>query len=63
VAFRDDLHVVVAPQGGEILIMTLDPDELIAIGRSSLTRGFTATECRRYGFGSGCPTLEELSRG
>jgi WD40 repeat protein len=63
VAFLDDLHIVVAPQGGELLIMTLDPNELIAIGRSSLTRGFTVTECRRYGFGSGCPTLEELSRG
>ncbi|HET9520756.1 MAG TPA: WD40 repeat domain-containing protein, partial [Candidatus Limnocylindrales bacterium] len=63
VAFVDDLHIVVAPQGGDLLIMTLDPDELIAIGRSSLTRGFTATECRRYGFGSDCPTLEDLSHG
>jgi hypothetical protein len=41
-------------------VYTLDVDELQEIVAGSLTRGFTTTECERYGFGAECPTLEEL---
>jgi hypothetical protein len=41
-------------------VYTLDVDELQEIVAGSLTRGFTTTECERYGFGVECPTLEEL---
>ena len=44
----------------DLLIMILDRDELLAKVRSTLTRGFTAAECEQYGFGSGCPTLDEM---
>jgi hypothetical protein len=43
-----------------LLLVTIDPDELLDIVRRSLTRGFTATECARFGFGDECPTLAEL---
>ena len=33
------------PQEGNLLLVTIDPDELLDIVRRSLTRGFTATEC------------------
>jgi hypothetical protein len=60
VAFVDDDHLAVTPQEGNLLLVTIDPDELLDIVRSSLTRGFTATECARFGFGDECPTLAEL---
>jgi hypothetical protein len=41
-------------------VITIDPDELLGIVRRSLTRGFTATECARFGFGDECPSLAEL---
>jgi len=60
VAFVDDTHLAVMPQDGTLLIMILDRPELLAKVRSTLTRGFTAEECEQYGFGSGCPTLDEM---
>jgi DNA-binding SARP family transcriptional activator/WD40 repeat protein/energy-coupling factor transporter ATP-binding protein EcfA2 len=57
-AFVDDAHLAVAPQEGGIRIYTLETDELLSIVRSSLTRGFTATECVRYNLDP-CPTLSE----
>jgi hypothetical protein len=60
VAFVDDRHLAIAPDGGDLLLVTTDPAELLELVRSSLTRGFTATECRRFGFGDECPTLTEL---
>ena len=60
VAFVDDHHLAVTPQEGNLLLVTIDPDELLDIVRGSLTRGFTATECTRFGFGDECPTLAEL---
>ena len=60
VAFVDDHHLAVTPQEGNLLLVTIDPDELLDIVRRSLTRGFTATECTRFGFGDECPTLAEL---
>ncbi|HEY3485075.1 MAG TPA: hypothetical protein VGK49_06805, partial [Ilumatobacteraceae bacterium] len=60
VAFVGDHHLAVAPQGGDLVLVTTDPDELLELVRSSLTRGFTATECTRFRFGDECPTLAEL---
>jgi WD40 repeat protein len=60
VAFVDDTHLAVMPQAGDLQIMILDRDELLAKVRSTLTRGFTAEECAQYGFGSACPTLDEM---
>jgi class 3 adenylate cyclase/WD40 repeat protein/energy-coupling factor transporter ATP-binding protein EcfA2 len=60
VAFVDDKHLAVTPYEGNLLIFTLDRTELLKIVRSSLTRGFTKTECARFNFADACPTLEEL---
>jgi WD40 repeat protein/DNA-binding SARP family transcriptional activator len=60
VAFVDNQHLVVTPADGNLLVVTIDPDELLGIVRRSLTRGFTATECARFGFDDECPTLAEL---
>jgi WD40 repeat protein/class 3 adenylate cyclase len=60
VAFVDDHHLAVTPAEGNLLLVTIDPDELLDIVGRSLTRGFTATECARFGFGDECPTLAEL---
>jgi WD40 repeat protein/DNA-binding SARP family transcriptional activator len=60
VAFVDDRHLAVTPQDGNLLLVTIDSDELLDIVRDSLTRGFTATECARFDFGGRCPTLSEL---
>jgi hypothetical protein len=60
VAFVGDHHLAITPQGGDLVLVTTDRDELLKLVRSSLTRGFTATECTRFGFGDECPTLAEL---
>ncbi len=60
VAFLSDSQLAVAPQTGGVLAYALDPHELAGVVAGSLTRGFTATECDRYGFGNDCPTLQEL---
>ncbi len=59
VAFIDNKHLAVAPATGNLLIMTLDTDELLSVVRESLTRGFTATECKTYEIDP-CPTLEQM---
>jgi class 3 adenylate cyclase/WD40 repeat protein len=59
VAFIDNLHLVVTPQRGDLLFMTLDPAELANAVRASLIRTFTATECTTYGIDP-CPTLAEM---
>ena len=63
VAFVDETHLAVTPQSGDVLVMILDRDELLAKVRSTLTRGFTADECTQFGFGTACPTLDELRGG
>lgn len=50
----DDTQLAAVLSGGVILTLTTDMDELIGLVRESLTRGFTATECRRYRI-EGCP--------
>jgi DNA-binding SARP family transcriptional activator/WD40 repeat protein/energy-coupling factor transporter ATP-binding protein EcfA2 len=57
-AFVDDTRLAVTPEEGGIRVYTLATDELLRIVRSSLTRGFTATECVRYDLDP-CPTLSE----
>jgi WD40 repeat protein/class 3 adenylate cyclase len=55
--FLDDRHLLVIPaNGGDVLTMTLDVDELIRISRSRLTRGFTQEECRTYLHVDTCPS-------
>lgn len=58
-AFVTDDHLAVAPEVGNILVYTLDVEELISLARLSLSRGFTPEECEKYNFGVDCPTLEE----
>jgi WD40 repeat protein len=60
VAFVDESHLAIAPADGNLFIVTTDPDELLDLVRSSLTRGFLATECERFNFGDDCPSLSEL---
>jgi len=63
VAFVDEHHLAVTPQFDDLLVMILDRNELLAKVRSTLTRGFTDAECEQFGFGSDCPTLEQLRSG
>jgi hypothetical protein len=60
VAFVGDRRLAVATPGGDLVVVTTDPHELLDLVRRSLTRGFTAAECTRFGFGGECPTLAEL---
>jgi DNA-binding SARP family transcriptional activator/WD40 repeat protein/energy-coupling factor transporter ATP-binding protein EcfA2 len=62
VAFVDDEHLAIARDGGALLVITIDPDELLAIVEGSLTRGFTLQECSRFNFGDDCPTVAELDQ-
>jgi class 3 adenylate cyclase/WD40 repeat protein len=58
--FLNDHHVAVGLRSGDVVVVTVDPDELISVVRASLTRGFTEAECARYNFGDDCPTLDEM---
>jgi WD40 repeat protein len=60
VDFVDETHLAVALDGGNVLLVTIDPAELLDIVRRSLARGFTEAECDRFGFGDDCPTLVQL---
>jgi len=62
VAFMDNRHLAVTPQGADLFIMTVDPAELASTVRASLTRTFTATECTTYNIDP-CPTLEQMQAG
>jgi WD40 repeat protein len=60
IAFSDDdRHLTVTLDDATTYEYTLDPDELLDIARSRLSRGFTTTECRTYGLDP-CPGLEEM---
>ncbi len=56
---NDDQHLLVTLETGDRFTYTLDPDELLEIARSRLTRGFTDAECARFEIDP-CPTLDEL---
>jgi sugar lactone lactonase YvrE len=58
-AFVDDHTLAAVPREGGLLLMTIDPAELVAALRGSLTRGLTASECATYAIDP-CPTLEKL---
>jgi WD40 repeat protein len=55
------IAVLLADQGN-LVLLTIDDDELITIARGSLTRGLSDAECERFDF-EDCPTLEELRAG
>jgi WD40 repeat protein len=59
-AFLDDDRIAITPQTGDLLIMALDPAEVLDTVRAGITRGFTSEECERFGFVDACPTLEDL---
>lgn len=56
---NSDRHLLVTLETGDRYHFTLDPDELLSIARSRLTRGFTDSECTRFEI-EPCPTLDEL---
>ena len=60
VEFLDSDHLMAMPflDFGPALVFSLDPEELVAIARSRVSRGFTETECETYGLDP-CPSLEE----
>jgi len=59
----DGRHLAVSNMAtGELLVVTIDNEELIEIARSRVTRGFTDTECATYRIDP-CPTLEEIRQG
>jgi WD40 repeat protein len=60
VAFVGPDRLAVTPQGGNLLLMALDPDALVAVVRKGITRGFTADECDRFNFDDACPSVDEL---
>jgi WD40 repeat protein len=47
-AFSPDGSLLAASAVDGAHVWTLDPDDLIAIGRRELTRGWTDDECLRY---------------
>jgi hypothetical protein len=61
VAFAGERELLVAVDGGLDRI-TIDPDRLVDLVRSSLIKGFTQSDCDRFNFGTECPTLVELQR-
>ncbi len=61
VGYIDRTHLAVGPQGGGLLIMTLDASELVKLVRASVTRTFTDTECKTYGI-ERCPTRAASGR-
>ena len=58
----DQRLAVVDNNSGRLRLYTIDPDELLDIARSRVTRGFTETECMQYNIDP-CPTLEEIRKG
>lgn len=58
VAFLDETHLG-ALIDGDFQVLTVDTEELLAIVRGSLTRGFTQAECDRFKV-SPCPSLDEM---
>ena len=55
----NDRHLMVTPQEGQVLIMTLDTAELLDVARARVTRGFNPAECDKYQIDP-CPDLESI---
>ena len=63
VRFLDDTHVLLVPIGRpKAIVVTLDPEDLAAVGKARVTRAFTETECLTYDIDP-CPTTLEALRG
>ena len=62
IGWKDDTRVMVVTETGTLIEFTTDPDELMGLVASSLTRGFTAGECARYEIDP-CPSLQEMREG
>lgn len=60
IAWVGENQVAVAPRDAHLFVVTVEPDELLDLLRSSLTRGYTQTECDAYGFDDACPVLAEM---
>ncbi len=58
----NDRHLMVTPQEGQVLIMTLDTAELLDVARARVTRGFNPAECDKYQIDP-CPDLESIRAG
>jgi len=57
VAFTDDaMHILVTSVVGPAEVYTLDPDELIEIAASRVTRGYTDSECEKLFVDVECPS-------
>lgn len=50
---------LIFPEAPSAVALTMNPEEQLAYARSTLTRTFTADECRTYDIDP-CPTLQEL---
>jgi WD40 repeat protein len=64
VRFIDDTHLLLVPIGSpSAIVITLDPEDLAAVGKARVTRAFTDTECRTYDIDPCSTTLEALRSG
>jgi DNA-binding SARP family transcriptional activator/WD40 repeat protein len=55
-AYVDDNRIVVGTSGGLVATLIVDVEELVAMARDRLTRGFTERECQTYLHLPSCPT-------
>jgi WD40 repeat protein len=55
----NDARLLISGSNGPVEVLTLDIDELVAIARSRISRGFRESECSFYELDP-CPTLEQL---
>jgi WD40 repeat protein/DNA-binding SARP family transcriptional activator/energy-coupling factor transporter ATP-binding protein EcfA2 len=62
VAFLDDVHLAVTARHGSVVVLTLDPTELMEIAGTRVTRGLSEEECETYGFEQ-CPAPVLASAG
>lgn len=62
VEFLDDETLVIAPQGSDAVIVTLDPETQLEYARTVVGRGFRVDECATYKI-EPCPSLEEIKAG
>jgi WD40 repeat protein/DNA-binding SARP family transcriptional activator len=56
IAFLDDVHLAVTARHGPVVVLTLDPGELMDIAGTRVTRALSDEECETYGFEQ-CPSV------